>query len=637
MMVRALVWKEWREQRAVVLAGLLLAVALPPFLLAGMSLMGSRVDIIGLAQALPMVYAGLLWPLLAAAAGAGTVASEVGNGTLGFLLSRPASRARIWWVKTATALMSIVVVAAGTLGIAAAFRALVGSGGRSAGGGIAEEPGLLVLLAAISVVFFSVAAFLSTVLERAMTAAAGGVAVSLAIVAAIGGIWARLDLVPTLEAEWLTLEFFLAGLAILPASLYVFARGELLRGRGARRAALLGASSVVLLAALVSVPIVWWVTRLDATQATLWNLTLSPARDAVLTTASARDGGSAQVWWIPTDGSGPQRRTGRLSFGGTFTGSQGVAYLSQRGLLGLRSSAGTAVRWQSADGSEDRVLDAGLPSHLAFSRYVRDGAVALLPSPSGELIAISLLDRIVVADRNGAAPRAIDLAGTALARGRAIGWNPAGDALILFRSRWRDDQEAVLGVYELRSGSVRPIFRSAEPCFPRWAPDSPSSRASILLQATGAAENRLFEVDLADGAERTLAHAPCILAAATAANGQWLAYSTCIGEKPAPRSSEIHLVDRRTGEDRLLGSVKGLARELFLSPAADRVLLALYDSDGVRAAIVGGETPAVIIDGDWSPLGWTGKDQVVLYGDGQTPAPLVVAAADGSLLRSLIP
>ena len=91
MMVRALVWKEWREQRAVVLAGLLLAVALPPFLLAGMSLMGSRVDVTGLAQALPVVYAGLLWPLFAAAAGAGTIAAEVGNGTLGFLLSRPAS------------------------------------------------------------------------------------------------------------------------------------------------------------------------------------------------------------------------------------------------------------------------------------------------------------------------------------------------------------------------------------------------------------------------------------------------------------------------------------------------------------------------------------------------------------------
>jgi ABC-type transport system involved in multi-copper enzyme maturation permease subunit len=637
MMVRALVWKEWREQRALVLTGLLLAVALPPFLLAGMALMGRRVDLAGLAQVLPAVYGMLLWPLFAAAAGAGTIAAEVGNGTLGFLLSRPASRARIWTVKTAIALLSTAVIAVGTLGVAAAFRAFVGSAGSGSGGGIAGAPGVLVLLAAVSVVFFSVAAFLSTLLERTMTAAAGGVAASLAIVAAIAGIWGRLDLVPKLDPEWLTLEFLLAGLAILPASLYVFARGEMLRGHGARRAALLGGSVMLLVAALVSLPIVWCVTRLDISQATLWDPTLSPSRDAVLSTASAPDGSSAQVWWIPTDGSGPQRRTGRLTFNAVFTGSQGVAYLSQRGLLGMRSAAGTELRWQNMEGSEDRVLDAGLPSYLGLSPSLRYGSGALLPSPSGDVIAVSTFDRIVVADRKGGTPRSIDLAGTALEGEQAIAWSPTGDALLLFRPRRRDDKEAVLEAYDLRSGSVRSIFRSAESFFPRWAYESSGSRASVLLEVIGEAENRLLEVDLEDGAETIIARSPCVLAAASTEDERLVAYSTCDGGQPTSRRSEIHLFDRQSGEDRIVGSVDGSARELFVSPAADRVLLARYDSDGVHAAIVGGGTTPVYIDGHWEPLGWTGRDQVVLFGRWQEPTPLVVASADGKQLRSLLP
>ena len=110
-MHRALMWKEWREQRAVMFAGLLVTILMPLFLFAGMSLRPRPVDLGSLSEALPGLYVILLWPLFVAAAGAGTVASEIGDGTLGFLLSRPVSRVRVWVVKVLVAAATFSVVA----------------------------------------------------------------------------------------------------------------------------------------------------------------------------------------------------------------------------------------------------------------------------------------------------------------------------------------------------------------------------------------------------------------------------------------------------------------------------------------------------------------------------------------------
>ena len=49
-----------------------------------------------LAHVLPVLLLGFGWPCFLLAAGANTVANEMAEGTLGFLLSRPVSRARLW-------------------------------------------------------------------------------------------------------------------------------------------------------------------------------------------------------------------------------------------------------------------------------------------------------------------------------------------------------------------------------------------------------------------------------------------------------------------------------------------------------------------------------------------------------------
>ncbi len=109
-MNRALLWKELRMQRPVLLAGAAFAL-LAPWLVAGMlSTVGSEAafDIV---RTLPGVLAGLS-PFLAVAAGAITFATEAEDGTEGFLLSRPVSRLRVWCVKVGAAAVVLVGTAA---------------------------------------------------------------------------------------------------------------------------------------------------------------------------------------------------------------------------------------------------------------------------------------------------------------------------------------------------------------------------------------------------------------------------------------------------------------------------------------------------------------------------------------------
>ena len=64
MMLRALIWKEYREQRPLVLAGLGLAVALPFLLMAGASTTRRGAGLAELSGMLPWILAVFCWPIL---------------------------------------------------------------------------------------------------------------------------------------------------------------------------------------------------------------------------------------------------------------------------------------------------------------------------------------------------------------------------------------------------------------------------------------------------------------------------------------------------------------------------------------------------------------------------------------------
>lgn len=108
-----LFWKEWRELRMLPV-GACLCVALVIF---GMAAFRKSVgDHTPITSQDTAGWLFAIWLLCGALAGAGTLASEVGAGTLQFLASLPPSRGRVWWVKASTALgMMLLSIACSTI------------------------------------------------------------------------------------------------------------------------------------------------------------------------------------------------------------------------------------------------------------------------------------------------------------------------------------------------------------------------------------------------------------------------------------------------------------------------------------------------------------------------------------------
>ncbi|MFQ5743863.1 MAG: ABC transporter permease subunit, partial [Acidobacteriota bacterium] len=235
-MLKALAWKEWREQRPLMLTGMALCVAMPFFLAAGMSVVETRQGFRGLAEMLSLTLALVIWPLFAAAAGATTISTEIDDGTLRFLLSRPVSRRAVWAIKVLMASVSAFAVVAFSLLVVEAFNFW-------AFGGVDVErfsldrvlrhfgpsPFDLVNVASVSLLLFACAVFFSTFLAGPLTAAAAGLALSLTILTGIFVLWSRFSLVPRFEPQWLATAIALTALLILMASLVLFARAELFR------------------------------------------------------------------------------------------------------------------------------------------------------------------------------------------------------------------------------------------------------------------------------------------------------------------------------------------------------------------------------------------------------------------------
>ena len=216
---RALAWKEWREQRPVVLAGVLISIATPFIMIACTALTGGRLDLADMAEVLPAIFAALWLPVFAAAAGGGTIASEHGDGTMGFLLSRPVPRARIWSVKMTIGAASILAILAASLLVTWVFGRVAHAGegwswipeivGRAL-----EGQAILAALSAITLLF-AASVFFSTFLSRAMNAVFAGIVSSMAMMMFLFVIWSRLDIMPRLEPGLFVLELVLAAVAFL--------------------------------------------------------------------------------------------------------------------------------------------------------------------------------------------------------------------------------------------------------------------------------------------------------------------------------------------------------------------------------------------------------------------------------------
>ena len=642
-MTRALVWKEWREQRPIVIAGLALALALPPLLAVGMTAIGRYKDLASLAGTVPGIVAVLMWPLMAAACGATTISNEIGDGTLQFLLSRPASRLRVWWIKVGVAALALLIIVAGSLAIATGFLALTRGRDLARALAVEFEPSIaftLVSLAGGVFLVFACGVFFSTFVARGLTAAAAGLVAALTVGAGLLLVWVRLDLVPRFEPELLALELAAAGAAALCVSLWLFTAGELLAGRTMLRRAVFGGGAALAAIAGLSVPVALSQTRLDPRSALLVDLRVVPGRNAVVATAAGAQSTSPEVWLIHLDGSGIERLTGRLAGLAAVSpdGSQ-VAYVSVRGPFGLRSAT-ASLHVVSTDGGGDRVLASGL------------GAVPLLRSefgemrfsPRGDRVAAVLGDTLAIAALDGSGCSTRTLADDLPRNARIAGWTPDGSEVLLINPTWGRDRSTQLVAYDPRTRSVRKVFTSPRPRLGLGPPGRDPAGSAALLLALGPREGdaaaqsfTLVQVNVLDGRATTILDAECPAQGDVSADLAFLVYGVC-RRTGGGSEAEIRFLNEMSGNE-VRGPAVSRAWAMRLSPTAEWVAIeALGQPGSPRAIAVRSDGTLTEFDPGWIPLGWTGRTAVVLARpaeDGFTG--IAVGDAESGAMRTVYP
>ena len=136
-MLRALVWKEWRQLALVRWGGIALGAVLPVAIVAGAEMAqrgwlptgGTTVsDLrVSMFEVLPAMLALGPWPLIALMSAAQAFGGDRADGTDGFLLERPVSRTSIWQARACASFGTVMVAIAATAAIGALSAYVSGS------------------------------------------------------------------------------------------------------------------------------------------------------------------------------------------------------------------------------------------------------------------------------------------------------------------------------------------------------------------------------------------------------------------------------------------------------------------------------------------------------------------------------
>lgn len=121
----ALLWKEWRQLRALRWSGVGIGLALPLFMVIGAEAGKAGLSPFGgvssysshqlIVDAAPLLLALGVWPLMALLAGANAIAGDRAAGTENFLIERPLTRTRIHLARVLASIGTTVAIALGTL------------------------------------------------------------------------------------------------------------------------------------------------------------------------------------------------------------------------------------------------------------------------------------------------------------------------------------------------------------------------------------------------------------------------------------------------------------------------------------------------------------------------------------------
>lgn len=217
----AVIWKEYRQHRAVLIAGLI-SVVVTPALIALLNGIG-RVTLEDNIDASAFAFLTVVLPLLAVAAGSATIAGECESRTLHFLLSRPLSRARAWSAKVLVAATVVGIVASTSWLLIVLLERMLPLDPAQRNPVIFDRP-LAQLgfpdFVSFTVLLFGCAVLCSTLLPRPLTAAAASVALALVVNVVLVGA-GRVAGVPTNDG-WSAGGLVAAAALLLLASLMIF-------------------------------------------------------------------------------------------------------------------------------------------------------------------------------------------------------------------------------------------------------------------------------------------------------------------------------------------------------------------------------------------------------------------------------
>jgi len=659
-MNRALVWKEFREQRHLVAAAWLISLLLPLFLVAGMLATTPQYEIAAVGLMLPVVLLMLVCPVFAAAIGAMTVASDMSDGSLRFLLSRPISRNRIWATKVGVGAAALVLVVAGSLAIAAAFDYLVS--GRVRFLSSPDTPpaiGFSMVLAAL----FVGAHYCSLFFRRPLAAALAGAVVAGSMAAVVGTAWS-VFLRPVRGAMYLEYGALMASpLALsgmLLAAWWVFSRSDLFGAHAARRMAspLALVTAVVMLVGIV--PSAYLSTRaLTADMSVLpqqfrlvdgVGVLVQPTPSGLGTRLAVVDARTGEVDTLgPSGASDPS-----ISADGEL-----IAFLRSDNLANLGWNSGE-IRVVRPDGSGERVVAENIawltryyvrsvlsisPDERFVALYdnweslflVPIGAASAAPQRFGRDDGMAELQRLDLADGLTLTRRVRFLGWTAtvpseLLYARSVEGGPAGwrSEIIAYEPAARV-QRVVAELPGRRSGMlsgsrVRGVNNRVWRQVPQWLEDSVYAERMVL-------------VDVASGASVDLSDSPCDFWGFSPQGSRFL-YGHCSGGHYDVRA-ELHVRDLGTGADELFAVLEnveplGLGRELLLSPDGSRLAIFLQQRGAMASTYLvprAGE-PQLVAPQRY-PVAWLDDQHLVLLSDRSDEFDIEVVNIDTLVVRKV--
>jgi len=646
-MLRALVWKEYREQLPVAVAGMAISLVLPFVVVSMVAATMSQADPMDMADVLRFVLAVMVWPIFAAAIGATTFASDGRSANLGFLLSRPVARGWVWLAKTVTGALTVVVVVGTSWLISRTFDYLIagpstrpslssGPLNGTEGFAAANVFALIALSFALSVLF-------AGLWERSLTAAGSGLAVGLGLVVLSNAYWQAIGTFSRdVGARIILTQLGLVSMAILVVSLYAFARSDLLERRAYRWRLALGAGVVLVIWIVGTAGLLFAETRLDPSYARLSNPRLTPSGEGVIVRADRENGRAPQIWLIGFDGE-LRRLTPRLTrFRGFTEDGESIFYESRRGWLGFPSKD-PQVRGVRLDGTDDRFVEED-QNYWYYNTWV--------PSPDGRLQARFEYERsrynerqrrlLVVASSDGVEVERIDP--------RVIGspWDWA----------WREDSSGIvfnrrraltLTFYDLTTGEFEDLIQHSvvhnRDAIWSGLPDPLGNHVRLSRRSSYGDERQVIwavdDIDIETGEISTIFEvrgpgAPsrnewyCGKYVRLSADRNRFFYTTCVSYPHAVQRAwkvDIHIVDLETGENRIWTTIEGSFVRLRMGPGGKRMLVhfnqplvnrekdlrppAMWDWRTFDAIVEPDGTLLELEDG-WMPIEWMDQGRILV-------------------------